>query len=442
MAIEMEEEEEEEEREGCWCWLKSVVPQSSSIPRPLLAVLLVYSFSSQFIPIEPYFVPYLTSVKHFTNFQVTVDIFPVSVYSQLVFTLLLAPACYYLSHKVVIILGAFMVLLTYVIAWAGQSLLVMQLMQITYGLGMAGRLVFSPYIFLLVTEEEYQTMTSLTTSVSLLSFMLASELGQLLALQGIPYEIFLVLSLGGLGICCATTFLFPSDRCLSSFSSLTTLWTQDEGWQSVVKETWQSWTLQILSLWWAIAFAGFSLVQNYGTNLFDAVDSKSKLNGHILAASQVAGSLGSFCAVYLENFASKSGLFIYVLGLALMGIICLSMGFVANIWATYLFYVTISGIYQTLSCLVSVRCSRILSNGQFMLLFSINNTAGLLLETLLQAVAEIGGLSIFYQFIFFAGFFLLATAVFVGIYFIDGRRRNTTSYLVLESDSGVILDSD
>ena len=136
---------------------------------------------------------------------------------------------------------------------------------------------------------------------------------------------------------------------------------------------------------WAIAFAGFSLVQNYGTNLFDAVDSKSKLNGHILAVSQAAGSLGSYCAVYIENMASKSGIFIYVLGSALMGIICLSMGIFVQIWAAYSLYVTISGIYQTLACLVSVRCSRLLTNGQFMLLFSINNFAGLLIETLLQA---------------------------------------------------------
>lgn len=115
------------------------------------------------------------------------------------------------------------------------------------------------------------------------------------------------------------------------------------------------------------------------------MDSKSKLNGQILAMSQAAGSLGSYCAVYIENKATRSGLLIYVLGSALMGIICLSMGVFVKIWAAYSLYITISGIYQTLACLVSVRCSRLLSNGQFMLLFSINNFVGLLIETLVQA---------------------------------------------------------
>uniref|UniRef100_A0A1D1YHY5 Folate transporter 1 n=1 Tax=Anthurium amnicola TaxID=1678845 RepID=A0A1D1YHY5_9ARAE len=126
--------------------------------RPLLAVLLLYSFSSQFLPIEPYLVPYLTSVKGFSNFQVTVDIYPCSVYAQLVFTLLMAPACFYLSHKLVISLGVLGMLATYIIIWVGNSLLSMQIMQVTYGFGMSARLVFSSYIFHLVAEEEYQSM--------------------------------------------------------------------------------------------------------------------------------------------------------------------------------------------------------------------------------------------------------------------------------------------
>lgn len=426
----------------CWSWVSSVVPRgSSSIPRSLLAVLLVYSSSSQFLPIEPYLVPYLTSVKHFTNYQVTVDIFPVSVYSQLVFTLLLAPACYFLSHKVVLILGSFGVLFTYLIAWGGQSLLAMQIMQVIYGFGLSTRLVFFPYIFLLVTEEEYQTMTSLTTTVSLLSFMVASELSQLLAIYGASYEIFFGISLSALGLCCIMTFLFPEDHSSGPLSPLTTLWPPTEGWQCILKETWDGRKLQILSLWWAVAFAGFSLVQNYGTNLFDAIDSKSKLNGHVLALSQAAGSLGSYCAVYVENVASKSGLLIYVFGSALMGVICLSMGVFVEIWAAYLLYITISGIYQMLGCLVSVRCSRLLSNGQFMLLFSVNNFAGLLIETLLQAAVEILGLSIFSQFIFFAGFFFLSTAIFVGLSFIDeGFESEPPLYKVLDGESSLISD--
>ncbi|KAJ0963266.1 hypothetical protein J5N97_028388 [Dioscorea zingiberensis] len=368
-----------------------------------------------------------------------VDVYPISVYAQLVFTLLLAPACFFLSHKAVIILGAFGLLATYIIIWVGHSLLAMQIMQLTYGFGMSARLVFSSYIFHLALEEEYQIMTSLTTTTSLLSFMLASELSQVLALAEVSYDIFFVISLTSLGICCAMTFLLPKDHSLDSLSSLTTSWGENEGWIFVLKQTWCGWKLKILSLWWAIAFAGMSLVQNYGTNLFDAVEPKSKYNGHVLALSQAAGSLGAYSAIYIENFASKSGLSVYVLGSSLMGVLCACMGVLANIWVDYFLYVLISGVYQTLSCLLSVQCGRLLSNGQFILLFSVNNFAGLLIEALLQAAVEISGLSIFAQFLSLAVFFLVATTAFVGVSFINFGRRKPTSFFSLDDEDDLIL---
>ncbi|WOL15349.1 thiamine transporter 2-like [Canna indica] len=423
-------------------WLSSVVPRSSSLSRPLLAVLLTYSFSSQFLPIEPYLVPYLTSVKNFTNYQVTNKIFPVSVYAQLIFTLIMAPVCYYLSHKVMITLGAFALLLTYLIAWCGQSLIAMQIMQVVYGFGTSARLVFSSYIFLLVPEEDYQIMTSLTQTISLLSFVLASELGQLLALKEAPYEIFFIISLAALGGCCTLSFLLPDDYSFSSLSSLTTFLGPNEGWVAKLKETWDSQSLKIMSLWWAVAFAGISLVQNYGTNLFDAIDSQSKFNGHILAISEAAGSIGSYYAIYIEKFGNRSRHLIYVLGSLFMGILCVGMGVYANIWGVYVSYVMIGAIYRTFACLVSVQCGRLLSNGQYILMFSINNFVGLLIETVLQAAVEVAGLSIYSQFIAFSGMFFLATAIFIGFSCIDYRKDESNKFVISESGPDYILACD
>ncbi|KAG6530585.1 hypothetical protein ZIOFF_012826 [Zingiber officinale] len=449
-------------------WLSSVFPRSDSISRPLLTVLLVYSFSSQFLPIEPYLVPYLTTVKDFTNYQVTNFIFPVSVYAQLIFTLIMAPASYYLSHKVMIIIGAFGLSLTYLIAWCGQSLVAMQIMQamlegkcniygkapfglsiavmsipaVMYGFATSSRLVFSSYIFLLVLEEDYQIMTSLTQTVSLLSFVLASELGQLLALTDSSYEIYFIISLVALIVSCASTFLLPADSSSRSLSYLTRLGNPSKGWTATLKETWGGKSLKILSVWWALAFAGVSLVQNYGTTLFDAIDSHSKFNGHILAISEAGGSLGSYCAIYIDKFSYRSRQFIYVLGSLFMGIICVLMGVYTKIWGAYLSYVVICTIYRTFSCLVSVQCGRLLSNGQFILLFSVNNFAGLLIETLLQAAVEVVGLSIYSQFIAFSGFFFVATAIFITFSCIDYRGDESNKYVLTETGPEGILTAD
>ncbi|CAL9166627.1 unnamed protein product [Musa hybrid cultivar] len=118
-----------------------------------------------------------------------------------------------------------------------------------------------------------------------------------------------------------------------------------------------------------------------------------------------------------------------------MGILCISMGVYANIWGAYVFYVTICAIYRTFACLVSVQCGRLLQNGQFILLFSINNFAGLLIETLLQAAVELSGLSIFSQFIAFSGLFFVATAIFICFSYIDDNGRDTSHmYMISEPE--------
>ncbi|XP_020523888.1 folate-like transporter 2 isoform X3 [Amborella trichopoda] len=316
-------------------------------------------------------------------------------------------------------------------------------MPVIYGFGMAARLVFSSYIFLLVPEGDYQHMISITTTTSLLSFMLASELSQLLALVTTSYSVMFILTLSSLGICCLVTFILPKDHTSDYVYPLATFWSQNEGWIAILRETWHGRSLQILSIWWAVAYAGFSLVQNYGTNLFDAIDPQSKFNGHIIAASQVAGSLGSLFAIYLDPIAVNTGLAVYVFGVAAMGTICLAMGLYKDTTAAYCLYILISGIYQALACLVSVRCGRLLTNKRFILMFSVNYFAGLLLETIIQAALEISGLSIFNQFISFGAFFFSTTVAFAILYCVDqeSRRGITTSEVGLDCKFQRIEDS-
>lgn len=104
-------------------------------------------------------------------------------------------------------------------------------MQVTYGLGMASRVVFSSYIFLLAPEHDYQMLTSITTASSLFSFLLASEFSQLLASWNVSYAIYFLCTLISLGICCVVTFALPKDPSSTRFlkPSLATLFGSNEG---------------------------------------------------------------------------------------------------------------------------------------------------------------------------------------------------------------------
>lgn len=404
---------------------------------PLLTSLVAYSFFSQFLPIEPYLVPYITSVKHFTNYEVSIKIFPINVYATLIFTMLTAPACIILSHRTVILIGTFVTFLTYIIAWFGKSLIEMQIMQVTYGLGMASRVVFSSYIFLLAPEHDYQMLTSITTASSLFSFLLASEFSQLLASWNVSYAIYFLCTLISLGICCVVTFALPKDPSSTRFlkPSLATLFGSNEGYCKVIKETWKGRSLKIFSLWWAVAYAGFSMVQNYGTNLFDGIDPSSTYNGNIIGASQAVACLGSLSAMYIEQYAAKLGFLTYIVGSGIMGALCFIMGIYDKIWVAYTLFVLMSGIYQILVCLIYVQCGRLLSNGQYILLFSLNNFAGLLIATILQAIIEILGLSIANQFVSFGIFFLFLTVIFASVCSLNYCKTRTMIFSPAEQGS-------
>lgn len=177
------------------------------------------------------------------------------------------------------------------------------------------------------------------------------------------------------------------------------------------------------------------MVQNYGTNLFDGIDPSSTYNGNIIGASQAVACLGSLSAMYIEQYAAKLGFLTYIVGSGIMGALCFIMGIYDKIWVAYTLFVLMSGIYQILVCLIYVQCGRLLSNGQYILLFSLNNFAGLLIATILQAIIEILGLSIANQFVSFGIFFLFLTVIFASVCSLNYCKTRTMIFSPAEQGS-------
>lgn len=180
------------------------------------------------------------------------------------------------------------------------------------------------------------------------------------------------------------------------------------------------------------------MVQNYGTNLFNAIDPSSTYNGNIIGASQAVACLGSLSAIYIEQYAAKLGFLTYIVGSGIMGALCFVMGIYDKIWVAYTLFVVISGIYQIFVCLIYVQCGRLLSNGQYILLFSLNNFAGLLIAAILQAIIEIFGLSIANQFVSFGVFFLFLTVIFATVCGLNYCKTRTVVFSPVEG--GLIVD--
>ncbi|KAL3698934.1 hypothetical protein R1sor_016956 [Riccia sorocarpa] len=380
---------------------------------PLLFILVIYTLCLQFQPSEPYLVPYLTRVKLFSNHQVNIDIFPVGVYATLLFTVLAAPACHFFSYRAVIIMGTFAKLATFSILFSCQSLFVMQMTQVTYGIGAAADLVFSSFIFLLVPEKDYQTMTSYTQASSLVSYMLAAELGQRLVDHGTSLVTLLQISILLVALACLISFFLPREEAKGQDWGLLTPELdplQHQGLLEKVQETWRGGNLRLLSFWWVFGTAGFAMIPNYGTSLFDDIDSVANTNGHVLAASQGLACIGALGASYIADVAAQGGGLVFTTGSFFVGSLCILMAWSHTLLVIYPLYVASIGINQLLLCLVYVQAAKSLSNQQFILLFSLNAVVGLLVQSGIQGLIVLLELSITEQFYAF-GVYCIAVGV-------------------------------
>ncbi|KAG6550828.1 hypothetical protein Mapa_007624 [Marchantia paleacea] len=361
---------------------------------PILSILIIYTMFLQFQPSEPYLVPYLTRVKLISNEEVNIDIFPVGVYSTLFFTLLAAPACQFFSYRAVIIMGTFGKLATFSILFSGKSLFSMQITQVTYGLGAVADLVLSSYIFLLVPEKDYQTMTSYSQASTLISYMMAAELGQGLVNHGASLVTLLEITILSVAIACIISFFLPKEVSEAQEWGLLTIKydrLQRQGFLEKIQETWRGRNLRLLSFWWVFGTAGFAMIPNYGTSLFDDIDSSANTNGHVLAASQGAACLGALAAA------------------------------------------------QLLLCLVYVQAAKSLSNQQFILLFSLNAVAGLLVQSGIQGVVVILQLSITKQFYVFGGYCMAVGVVFWIFCFRNYVKTGTVKLVSTDEERQVFL---
>jgi hypothetical protein len=116
-----------------WASLRALAASPLPGVRPILAVVLLQNFK----PSEPHIVPYLRQVKGLSNEDIFLRVFPHFTYSYLVFTLLV-PLCAGRWGLVAMLqLGAVCRIATRFLLLYGSSLPAFQLLEWTYGVGIA-----------------------------------------------------------------------------------------------------------------------------------------------------------------------------------------------------------------------------------------------------------------------------------------------------------------
>eukprot|EP00897_Mesotaenium_endlicherianum_P008381 jgi/Mesen1/7571/ME000392S06835 len=391
-----------------------------------VCLISAYTFLLQFKPSEPHLVPYLIHVKGFSNDQVTLQIFPISVYVGVIATLAAAPLCDLLSYRTVIIIGSCVRVGTRVLLIWGTSLFHMQLSQVTYGVGEAAEVVFASYIYLVAQQRFYQPVTSISQAALLVAFVVSAELGQVLVNGGVPLSALFYISLATVSASAVLPFAFPGDP--KEGVPLTPLHLQPLrgplGSWATLKATYSSWGLAMLSIWWVIGTAVFGMLPNYGTNLFEAIDARADENGHVVAAARSAACVAALCAIWLAPYLARTGALVYVLGTVLVGAMCLLMASARAVMTAYVAYVCAMAAYQLLVSIVYVQCALLVSNRRYSLLFGLNSGAALLVQALLQGLVEAENLSAVQQFYLYGicciSFALLFTLLWLIYYLFTG----------------------
>jgi Reduced folate carrier len=137
----------------------------------------------------------MTCYKRFTESQVNNQIYPWSSYAYLPLLLILGSAAEIFSYRYTIIFGIMGRLATRYLLLFGNSLIEMQIMQLTYSMGGAAEDVFKAYVYYAVPEHKYQEATSYIAASALLSSVLAGLIADFLVLSGdVSLEVLMIIS--------------------------------------------------------------------------------------------------------------------------------------------------------------------------------------------------------------------------------------------------------
>lgn len=386
---------------------------SHRIPARLLCLVIGFSFFKSFSPILSYWIPYMVQEKGLTTYQITNQVLPIYTYATLVFTLLAAPACEVFTCKTVIVGGTFTSVFGLLLIRFGTSFIYLFLMEVSTACAAASSYIYQAYLFILVSEEKFQTMTGVSEAGACMAYFLSAELGQVLVLYGISYNLILYITMAASVTTCVISFMLPkADDEDQKQQIMLNPFSKNQGFLSVLKATWKDSRLQLLSIWWAFAMAGFELALNYSTTLFAAIDSASTYNGQVLAVGTALAVVTALSSVYLKRFLTRLGGFVYIVGSITFGALCFGLAYTGTLWVAYIIFVIMLGVEKLLMCFLFAQCGSLVKNEKYALMFSFNCGLAQVAQSVIQACIEVGGADIFAQYVVLGGFFVVIGLLF------------------------------
>lgn len=171
------------------------------------------------------------------------------------------------------------------------------------------------------------------------------------------------------------------------------------------------------SFWWALAMAGFLMVQIYVQLLWQEIDNDREhlLNAGVEATLTLFGAIAAFLAGFLTSKTfQKFDLWILMFCSLLEGIFVVISSQTTSIWVAYSMYVLFGVLYTFMITIASATVAQHLADDSFALIFGINTLLALVFQTILTVVVITWfGLSTREQFLVYGCYFIALALIYL-----------------------------
>lgn len=171
------------------------------------------------------------------------------------------------------------------------------------------------------------------------------------------------------------------------------------------------------SFWWALAMAGFLMVQFYVQLLWQVVDKdrENLFNAGVEAFLTLFGAISAFLAGFMTSRTfQKYDLWILSACSLLQGIMIIISSQTNNIWVAYSMYILFGISFSFMITIATAFVAKELADDSFALIFGINQLIALIFQTIMTVVMLSWlNLDIRLQFLIFGCYFVGLALVYL-----------------------------
>ncbi|XP_054273212.1 thiamine transporter 1-like isoform X2 [Macrosteles quadrilineatus] len=404
------------------------------------SLLCIFGFLKEFRPSEPYITPYLMSSRlNFTEEQISQDIYPIATYANMLSLIVVFLVTDFLRYKPIIIADAVSGVCVYAGLILFNTLFAVQVVEVMYGLFMAGEVAYYTYIYAKVDTEHFQEVTSHTRSAYLAGRALSGIVSQIIVYFNLfSYYQLQFLTLSGLLAATAWSVLLPSvDKSMYFHQTRDTMQSEadlhsipgsptDPCCKDVVRHVWSDMRAAFTSvyvvkwgLWWALSTCCYWQVLYYIQLLWQMIrkdigDEEPPYYGIVEAAYTLIGAMASLTIGRVKVDWARLGEPVLAVCAVLVAIVLWIMSGTRSMLLAYLTYIFFTVVYHTMITVANSEVAKHINRDSYGLIFGSTTFIALLLQTCLTYIVnKVFRLSPRQQFVVYAGYFAVLGLCFI-----------------------------